>query len=231
MKKKGLELSATVIVLLIISIIMFISAFALVRKFFGEATSIRQELEKAVQRDIERILRQGTQVLTIPFNKQSVKRGTDAIFGLGIRNVLGANKTFCTYTFFDSAYQPNEQPLGRAYGTEDDYDAEFIQQKWVGGFAYIDEPGPLKNNEFKIVPLRIKANNNMAEGIATLKGTYVFNVCVYTASNIQGCTSGQEAQVCRNCVEQPLLCKQQQQLNPNNFVYTGKVLKVFVEVV
>jgi len=210
---------------------MFISAFALMRKFFGEAESIRKELEKAVERDIERILRQGTQVLTVPFNKEIVKRGTDAVFGLGIRNVLGTDKIFCTHTFFDSGYQPNEQPIGPAYGTKDEYSAEYVQSRWVGGFSYIDEPGMLKNNDFKIVPVRIKAFNNMADSVATLKGTYVFNVCVYAASNVLGCTSGQEAQVCRSCIEQPLLCKQQQTLNPDNFAYTGKILKVFVEVV
>lgn len=226
MNKKGLELSIAMVVFLIISVIMFIGAITLAFKFFGQAEDIRTELELSVQRDIERVMRQGTQIIDIPFNKKTVRRGEDVIFGLGVRNVLGTNATFCTYIRADPmAFQQNEQPIGPAYDTEE-YDREYVQDNWVGGFSFLDEPGLMKNNDFKVVPLRIKPGSRMSEDAQTLRGTYVFDICVIQAPNAYYCTDAAAEAVkgtCDSCILEPLLCKQ------TNQVYTGKVLKAFVE--
>ncbi len=222
---RGLELSVTVLVLLIISIVMFILALTLLKKFFFEAESIRLELDKDVERRIEKILTQGTDVLAAPFTKATLARGVDKVFGIGVRNVLGAQQRFCTYTFFDSAYLPDEREVGKASGTPE-YDSGFIQQHWLGDFALLDEPGVLGQGDFRVVPVRIKAFNLMADGQQTLKGTYVFNTCVFTSS--QNCS--QSVGVCRECADNPLLCGKLRDTRPTNFVYTDRLTKLFIEV-
>ena len=221
---RGLELSVTVIVLLVISVIMFILAFALLKQFFFEADSIRAELDKDVGRRIEKILGQGTDVIAVPFTKTTLTRGSDKVFGIGVRNVLGKKQRFCTSTFFDKGFLPDERSIGASSGTPE-YDTEFIQEHWLGDFALLDEPGTLAHGEFRVVPVRIKAFNLMAEGQQTLKGTYVFDVCIFVSAD---CTS-QTAKVCKACADNPLLCSKLRDTSPD-FVYTDKLTKLFVEV-
>jgi len=203
--RKGMELSVSMVVMLIISIVMFIGAIALVQNFFKEAIGVQAALSKGIDQEIQKQLRQGS-ILTIPVNKATVKRGKD--------------------------YDKNEKN-------------NYLDKWWVGGFAMIEEPGLLENNEFKSVAIRLKANNNMAEGVSTAPGTYVFNVCVYvtpkgfcqgdSSPGIRpgGDTTSQLSDpdaLCRACAKDPVLCKQLREKNPLNYVYNDKVLKVYLEV-
>ncbi len=228
LNKRGMELSINTIVLLIISIAIFIGAFALVRMFFTQATQISAGLDKSVKDNIENILRQGNTVITIPYQRATVKRGQAASFGLGVRNILGSEHTFCTAVFFDEAYQQNHKRIGKEFGTAD-YDASYVQQNWVGSFEVLNEPGKLKNNDFVVVPLSVTAANSMSQSAVTLKGTYAFDVCVFVAPE-KSCTKT-TAQVCKQCKGNLAACAQQEQENPENNVYTAKLLKAYVEVI
>ena len=109
MNKKGFELSATVIVLLVITIVIFIGSMFFLKTFFTGAQEIKGEIERSTQEQIENLLRTGD-LVAIPLNKKTIKRGNGEIFGLGIRNV-GAQKDFTVISNFPYKLDSNELKL------------------------------------------------------------------------------------------------------------------------
>ena len=174
--KKGMELAMTVVVLIIISIIIFIGGLALVWKFFAGAEEIKSQIDRSTQQQIEALLVQGNEIVTIPINAKTVRTGTDTTFGLGIRNVGKDTQDYFVRLDFSGIYDSRGQIHEVAY------DEFYIEQRWLGGFR---EHGPISitKHEFKILPVYVKAGNSVSEGVPTPKGAnVVFNVCVYADS-------------------------------------------------
>jgi len=174
--KRGMELAMTVVVLIIISIIIFIGGLALVWKFFAGAEEIKSQIDRSTQQQIETLLLQGNEIVAIPINTKTVRTGTDTTFGLGIRNVGRDTQDYFVRIDLAGIYDQK----GKYYP---EIDAQTIEQEteqlWLGGFQ---EHGPISvaKHEFKIVPLYVRVNNAIAEGVSTPKGAnVVFNVCVY----------------------------------------------------
>jgi hypothetical protein len=170
MDKKGLELSMTVIVTLILSVMIFIGGITMVWKFFASAEDIKGGIEKQTQDQIEAMLRQGTDIVAIPINTKQVATGKEAVFGLGIKNV-GEDQGFYVALSFSGIYDKGGQPLG--IGTK-----EYIEQYWLGGFK---KQGPIniQRNKYDTVPLRIRAATSIDNGQTTPKqAMVVFNVCI-----------------------------------------------------
>lgn len=229
MNSRGLELSIGMVVLLIISTVSLIGGIALVKNFFSQAEQVRDQLDSNVLKGITDQLIISTELTTIPFNKQTINRGKIAKFGLGVRNMIGSDKLFCVSTSFVEGFQPSEEKIGARFGTQD-YDSAYIQENWVGGFA-LQSLGKIRNNEVRSLPLLIGAGNLMADGVATVRGTYHFNVCVFTVKNDSDCFSSGKRAVCADCAQNPGGCPSQIDRRPDNFVYGGHVLPVYVEVV
>lgn len=168
MNKKAFELSATIIVLLIISIVIFASGIILIKKFFGSAEEIRGEIERTTQAQIESLLREGG-IVAIPLNKKTIPRGNGAVFGLGVRNI-GSAGDFWVIAKFYKAFQPDDKTAILA-------DADYINEHWL---LYSEEPFSLSPNKFNMIPIAVSISSAIdALGTTTQAGTYVFNVCVF----------------------------------------------------
>ncbi|MEM4246895.1 MAG: hypothetical protein QXR48_01380 [Candidatus Woesearchaeota archaeon] len=179
MNKKGLELSLTVIVTLIISILIFIGGIAMVWKFFAGAEEIKSGIEQQTKNQIEALLRQGTEIVAIPVNTQTIPVGKEATFGLGIRNI-GEDRGFYVGISYAGIYDKSGKPLGM--GTK-----EHIEQHWLGAFK-TQGPINIRHNKYEIVPLRIRTASTVDEGITTPKqALVVFNVCVFTTETMGEC--------------------------------------------
>ncbi|MBD3303721.1 hypothetical protein GF343_01125 [Candidatus Woesearchaeota archaeon] len=166
--KKGFELSATVIVLLVITIVIFMGSLFFLKKFFSGAEEIKGEIERSTQEQIENLLRSGD-LVAIPINKKTVKKGNGAVFGLGIRNV-GAQKTFTVVSGFHKAFEIDGK-------TEIPADPWYINDNWL---LYSEGPYRLDSNELKLVPVSVTAGHAIDDlGTSTETGTYIFNVCVF----------------------------------------------------
>lgn len=168
MNKKAFELSATVIVLLVISIVIFAGGLILIKKFFGSAEEIKGEIERSTQAQIESLLREGG-IVAIPLNKKTIPRGNGAVFGLGVRNIGSAGDFWVAAKFY-KAFLPDEK-------TEIPIDADYVNEHWV---LYSEEPFSLDPNKFNMVPIAVNVGSSVdAIGTITASGTYVFNVCVF----------------------------------------------------
>ncbi len=174
--KKGMELSLTVIVLIILSIIIFMGGIALVWKFFAGAEELKAGIELKTKEQIEALLRQGTDLVAIPVNTKILPIGKEAMFGLGVRSTLQGKHDFFVQLAFDGIYTKRGKTLpGIAV---DPSLAAHIEQVWLGGFK---EQGPIaiEHNAFEVIPLRVRAGRTINEGLPTPKGAIVvFNVCV-----------------------------------------------------
>lgn len=176
MRKKGLELSATVIVLLVITIVIFIGSLFFLKQFFAGAEEIKGEIERSTQEHIENLLRSGD-LVAIPLNKKIIKKGNGAVFGLGIRNI-GANKEFTVVANFHKAFDID----GR---TEIPADQFYINDNWM---LYSEGPYRLASNELKLVPVSITVGHAIDDyGSSVKAGTYIFNVCVFTGGFVMDC--------------------------------------------
>lgn len=177
--KKGLELSLTVIVLIILSIIIFIGGITLVWRFFAGAEEIKGGIEMQTKQQIESLLRQGNELVAIPINTKNVPVGSEATFGLGIRNILETQGFFVRLDFAGLYDQKGKE-------VQTGYDQDYIEQNWLGGFK---EQGPImiKRNSFEIVPVRIRTASTISPGQPTPRGTIaVFNVCVFSGTYVTG---------------------------------------------
>jgi len=208
MNKKGMELSINFFVTLIIIVTIFAGSVAFLNKFYGETKIIEETISRDTEAQIAGLLRGGN-VVAIPLNKKQLKRGQSATFWLGILNILGEDKAdFKVIVKFAKAFTPAEELIT---GT----DPVFIDSSWT---LFSTGPYSIKNNDFKSVGIKVNANSNMASGIATEKGTYIFNVCVYNQNigvvDEDTCAQGN-----------------MQVLSQNEALYTGKVYKMYVEVV
>ncbi len=183
MHKKGMELSLTVLVLIIISIIIFIGGIAMVWKFFASAEEIKGGIERSTEQQIEALLREGNEIVAIPVNTRQVQVGKEAVFALGVRNIR-ERQNFFIRTDFAGIYDKKGKTL------EVGYDEAYIEQNWLGGFQ---DQGPidLDKNKYEVVPLRLKAANAISQGQQTPKNAVVvFNVCVHAAKPATECVIG-----------------------------------------
>jgi len=168
--KKGFEVSITVIVLLIISILIFILAISLITKWFSKAETLKAELDKQTEQQILNALKQSNALVAIPLNINEVERSKTVTFGIGIRN-LGSPKPFSGVIKFSGAYNPEGQIISTA-------DPDYIEFNWLGNFQNITT-FHLSKNQQRVVPVAVRADTYMADNQMTLKGDYVFNVCVF----------------------------------------------------
>lgn len=165
-----MELSMTVIVLLIISVIIFILAIGMITNWFGKAEKLKGELDRQTEEQILSALRQGNNLVAIPISIKAAKRGDGVNFGAGVKNI-GPNRQFSMSLGFSGAYSPE----GREYNN---VDKVYVEENWLGAFKDVP-PFELSRNQVKPVPIVIMAANEVAQGITTPKGDYVFNVCVW----------------------------------------------------
>lgn len=174
--KKGLELSLTVIVLIILTIIIFIGGIALVWKLFAGAEEIKGGIELQTKQQIESLLREGNELVAIPVNTKQAALGSDATFGLGIRNIREQPKTFFIQLNLAGVYTQKGQALP--------HDGPAIERDWLGSFQTY-EGISIAHDKYDIVPVTVRA---MPRPDTPKGALVVFNACVCEDSPCGECT-------------------------------------------
>lgn len=200
--KKGFQLTATFLVILILTIVIFTGAIYFTQRFFSTAEEMRATIDRQTEAEIESLLFQEGSLVALPRFKKTIQRGKQGNFGLGVRNILEKTENFYVLVSFSRAFSPDEEVITTT-------DSDYIDTKWL-----LYNPGPYRiaNNEFEMIPILANVDLSMAEGVSTQKGTYSFNICVISGTIPSGF----------DCSSPP------KPLPPA--VYTGKVYKMYVEV-
>ena len=201
--KKAFELTATFLVILILTIVIFTGAIYFTRRFFSTAEEMRASIDRETEAEIEALLYQQGSIVALPIFKKTVGRGRQTTFGLGVRNILERTENFYVLISLNRGYTPEEDIIQGP-------DAEYINTKWL-----LYNPGPytIENNRLEMIPVLALADMNMAEGVVTERGIYSFNVCVIAGVIPSGF----------DCSNPP------RPLPPE--VYGEKVYKIYVEVI
>jgi hypothetical protein len=200
--KKGMELSLTVLVLIILTVIIFIGGIAFVWKLFAGAEEIKAGIDLNTQRQIEALLRDSNELVAIPVNTKATNPGKEVTFGLGIKNIQSTRGYFILTSFSD-LYDLQGKLV-------DGSEKEHIEERWLGAFQH-QGPIDVGKNKDAVVPLRIRAATTIAEEQPTPRGSIAaFNVCVTDAELTEGtdCAPG----------------------IPPETLYGNKIRQVFVEI-
>ena len=201
--KRGIQLSVTFLVIIIITMTVFSMSLYLIRQFFVATQEVEKQITADIQREVERRLAETGERVAIPLNKRNIKPGTSHAFGLGILNT-GETSTFhIKIEFADPGHYTSDgeaitDPGSRA-------DANWINENWI--FTDI-LPITLQNNEQAVIPLTVRVDKRMTPDSSTAENSvYVFNVCVAKQEINFPCQSGAQENL-----------------------YTNKIYKIYAEV-
>jgi len=233
-KKKGFELQVTFLVVMIISIVIFISGLYLMRQFFTATTTFQAQIDADTQREIERRLSESGEKVSLPINRKSFKVGEGQAFGLGILNTRtpdsqcsagGAlspcNKFGVMVRFVKAVDSKTQQSVTDPANPSNTNFVESakINSDWISVMPEIE----LTANQLKVVSIPVKVGNIMGStNIPTRRSTiFIFNVCVFNVARGSTATdtlSGKE-----------IWCEEgKTQLIP--LLHGQKILKMYVEV-
>ncbi|MBW2974967.1 hypothetical protein KY366_04585 [Candidatus Woesearchaeota archaeon] len=173
-KKSALQLSVSFIVIIIICLVVFISSIYIVRRFFTHAEDIKRIYDERAEKEIERLLDDGSRV-AIPFDRKTIVNGDFNTFGIGVLNMLGTGPSnkFMINISFNKAYDRLDSLICQS--SDPNTDSCGNPETWLQTTAGIgDESGIIKmirNNEQEKFLLGIGVKNAPA-------GTYIFDVVV-----------------------------------------------------
>lgn len=176
MNKKGLELTMTVLVLLVISILIFGSSVYLLRQIYKGTEQISNTIDQNTENELRSLLASGS-IVALPQNAATTRVKQDAVYWIGVKNMLGSEEQFGVHVSFSRAFNHEEEELV--------VDGAYINERWLfGGTRHGGLEGPfrVKNNDMQFRDLMILPQARAGENIKTPKGIYFFNVCVFNAS-------------------------------------------------
>ncbi|HLC84703.1 MAG TPA: hypothetical protein VJH22_02840 [Candidatus Nanoarchaeia archaeon] len=176
MNRGAFELSASMLVILILSVVIFGGGLYMVGRFFWVSDDIERGVLEQNRREFENRLIQSGEPVSIPLNKAKILIGESKPFALGIINTYQDTDTFVVEMSFSNAFDTNNPAQAIPESNKG-----FINQRWM--FSDLPPIDNLKRNAVEIIPLTVLVGSEMSPGIPTKHGvTYVFNVCVYTMS-------------------------------------------------
>ena len=156
MNKKAIELSINFLVIIIISIVMLSSGILIIKKYFGTATEIKEQLDEQTLNRIEDLVSDGGTVV-VPFKRKVVEAGEAELFGLGILNLDTTNdeyKVFINLSKFITRDQIEEDDPGAT------------------GWLLYESQHTIAYKETKKIPIRVHVP------VGVEPGSYIFNIYV-----------------------------------------------------
>lgn len=91
--KKAIELSVNFLVIIILSLVIFGLGVYFIQLIFSGAEEIHKKIDDQTQERIFNLLDSG-QTVAIPYATATVRRGTEKVFGVGIRNTDNSDANF-----------------------------------------------------------------------------------------------------------------------------------------
>ncbi|HLD00296.1 MAG TPA: hypothetical protein VJC39_00970 [Candidatus Nanoarchaeia archaeon] len=167
-KRGAIELSASMLVVIIISLVLFLGGVALLYQLISKSQDFKNELDQQTAEELQRLLLdQGQQVALYP-NSAVLNPGQQQIFGVGVLNI-GAEKSFsaqiCLSKFADKL---KIDRTSEVIGSENCGLKDWILYDFSSFF--------LDTHETWKVPLLIEVPPTAEPG------EYIFNVVICTTS-------------------------------------------------
>lgn len=163
--KKGFELSATMLVVIILGIVILIAGLNIFFSAYDKTIELKESVDTQTQRQLESLLDDGGLVV-VPVTSKVGERGDVVDFNLGVNNERGQDEKFTIQVEYLD-------------GTGNDVFK--VNCEWGQcGPLWNKNEFTLKNNEQKYVPIRIIIPKK------TSKGQYVFYLDVMYKEEASG---------------------------------------------
>lgn len=169
-RKKGIELSITTLVVIIISIIILIYSIYLIYNIMTQASIIEKDIEQRSQKEIELVMKDPREIISIPFAERNGKIKAQNTFLIGIRNLFESTSDFSAIISFDTATDKSGRVI--------DIDKDFIEKEWLGNYRLLNTQ-KIESLDYKQLKLIIKPSDRVSNKKNTPNGDYVFNICVF----------------------------------------------------
>ena len=153
----AVELSLNFFITVLISLVVLAASLTLLYKFVAQSEATQQDLEDRTKAEIASLLDQGNQIV-IPFSRQTLPRGEEHVFGVGIVNVLERKE-------FKLAIE-----LSSAESNGADIRPEVQLNRWA---SFVNTPFTLEKNQRHTARVLIMVPTEAKSG------TYIFNVKVF----------------------------------------------------
>ncbi|MBI4143753.1 hypothetical protein HY486_00710 [Candidatus Woesearchaeota archaeon] len=167
--RKGVEISITMAVILIITILIFGLSLIFLRNVFTGAKDIEKQLQEKTEAEIERLIAEEGSLVAMPYSTTTLKKGQKHFFGIGVRNVLSAKQDFQITVQLDDALI-NNQLLSVTSPAK----INQLHRAWTENLAA--QILSIDINQNTNTKIYLKAPHDVE------KGTYYFNVCVTLSS-------------------------------------------------
>ena len=171
--KKGIEISVTYLVIIIVTILLFALSLYFLGIIGQGIQTISGELDQRTADQIEHLVRSENAIVALPFSVKETDLGDFAVFGIGIRNI-GDTTDFAVKVTFQGAYLPDGRELLTA-------DPAHIMQEWIGTSA-TSEPISIARETYEPYAITLRADSRISTQHDTVPADYAFNVCVYQPS-------------------------------------------------
>lgn len=170
--KQGLEMSVSMIVTIIISLIVFITSIYLFYNMVSKTKIIDEALSQLEEDKIKELILAENRVIAIPFSTKPAKKGNYINFGIGIRNIDKELKSFGGIISFVNAFEDSDRQ--KIIST----DKKYIETNWLGNLQTLT-PRQIKPADFDNLISIIKADSKTAPNQNTQKAYYLFYLCIY----------------------------------------------------
>ena len=168
--KKGVEIAASTMVILIISVLIFGYSIYFLFEMWRGIEPIGNQIDAQTQTQINSLLKDSRQKIAIPLTKKTVYSGETAVFWIGIKNVGDADSSFDITTTFSEAFSSDGK---KSISTESGNNPG----SWTGNFKELNlDIPPKQQGETFII---IKPDTQQ-------KGVYVFKVEVQKGNTLYG---------------------------------------------
>lgn len=173
-KKGAVELSMSMLVIIILSMVILAGGIGLLFKFIDKAETIKGDLDAQTKEEIDRAATDGGQQVALPRNRVTLQRGDSHIFGVGVLNTRPREGSFTIQVEFDSLIGTDNRVIEVL-----EPDKLKIKQEWL---LYYPDAFHLLQGEHSAQKIQVTVPNYAQEG------TYIFNVRVYVNNGQYGNT-------------------------------------------
>lgn len=153
----AVELSLNFFITILLSLVVLTASITILYRFISESERTQQDLDERTKEQLSALLDQGNQIV-IPFSRQTISKGEEHVFGIGILNIFD-QKEFKLTIELSSAESKEGVDISR----------EIDIKQWA---SYIDTPFTLDKNQRHTVRVLIGVPDEAKSG------TYIFNAKV-----------------------------------------------------
>jgi hypothetical protein len=171
MNKKAVQLSINFIVITILSLLVLGVGFYVVTNIFTTAYEYQDKLNEQTKEATLAALRQSGELVSLPLNKYTIKRGEMDQFAIGLLNNAGSSQTFYPSIECTEALDSDENELcAKTQGISCESEATAYCSQWI---TLGDEKLTLENRKDEAIGAFVAVPDNAPSGTFG----YSFKVC------------------------------------------------------